>query len=282
MKKMKISGAPMPREEKEIQNSMKFYTYLVCISGLATYPEHTRMFRHKNLVLTQIKQATGITDKTAKQYLYQLEHNGMISYQGNCRYLTGEEQEEILEKIKNEKSEKVRNRKYCELYGAAIWKKRSKTEKDGVYYIPRPNKWTPIPEITLQQLNENFECSELELKLYLLCCSYRDMYVFENKSFKSITFEMVRNSLKIKKSSSEINREIRRALLFLKGIGLLEYTEGQINNLKGGAIPCFKINEVNYYINYTIETVKQEDIVDIDWNEIVERICSFGVESDDQ
>lgn len=46
MKKQNVRGAaPMPRREEDIRNSMKLYTYLICISGLATYPDNTRMFR---------------------------------------------------------------------------------------------------------------------------------------------------------------------------------------------------------------------------------------------
>jgi len=38
--------APMPKKEREIaSNPMKLYTYLVCISGLAAYPDNTRIFQ---------------------------------------------------------------------------------------------------------------------------------------------------------------------------------------------------------------------------------------------
>lgn len=271
MKKQNIRGAaPMPRREEDIRNSMKLYTYLVCISGLATYPDNTRMFRQKNMILSKIKNATGITDKTVKLYLYELEHQGLISYQGQIKRITPEEHEEILEKIKNA-SEGSKERKYNEAAGALIWKKRNKMEKDGVYYIPRPNKWTPIPEITLQKLNDDFDCSELELKLYFLCCSYRDLCCYENKNTKILTFESVKDAFNIKKNSSDINKTIRKALLFLKSIGLIEYTEQLINNSRGAAIPCFKLHEVNYYINYEIEEVNME-IEDEDLKEILLRV----------
>jgi hypothetical protein len=45
----------MPKDkQKVVDNPMKLYSYLVCLSGLADYPENTRMFRQKNLVLTKI------------------------------------------------------------------------------------------------------------------------------------------------------------------------------------------------------------------------------------
>ena len=47
--------APMPRNKETIvDNPMKLYTYLVCIGGLAEYPENARMFRHKDLSFTKI------------------------------------------------------------------------------------------------------------------------------------------------------------------------------------------------------------------------------------
>lgn len=269
------TAAPMPKEEKTIQNPMKFYTYLVCISGLATYPEHTRMFRHKDLMLTKIKEAIGLTDKTVKQYLFQLEQENLVQYQGKIKYLTEQEEEEIEKKIETIQSEKVKQRKRKEFIGAALWKKRNKEEKNGIYYIPRPNQWTPVPEQTLQKLNEDFECSELELKLYLLCCSYRDMCVFRGESFKAITFEKIKESLSIKTLNGDCNRDIRRALMFLKAIGLIEYNEKIIANRKGGRIPSFILREVNYYIDYEIEEIGEENIADIDWKEIIQRVQNF-------
>lgn len=270
IKKKLKTAAPMPKDEKTIQNPMKLYSYLVCISGLAAYPENTRMFRQKNLMLSKIKDSTGITDKTVKLYLQILELEELISYQGKYKYLSEEEEVKIIEKTKG-LSEKQKERKIKELTGAAIWKKRSKEEKEGVYYIPRPHIWTPVPEDTLKLLNEDFECSELELKLYLLCCNYRDLCILEHKSYKMITFEQIRDSLKLKNTSGSTNREIRRALMFLKTIGLLEYTESAGVNRKLAKIPAFKISEVNYYINYKTEP-NNEIIDDEDLKKVVERV----------
>lgn len=277
---MKKSSAPMPKEEKDICNPMKLYTYLICISGLATYPENTRMFRHKNLALTKIKETIGITDKTTKLYLYQLEQQQLVLYRGQIKYLTEEERGDILNKIKNITSQAVKERKYNELAGAVIWKKRNKEEKNGVYYIPRPNRWMPIPEVTLEKLNETFGCSELELKIYLLCCSYKDMCDYSGAPMKIITFENIRDALKIKKKDGNINKEIRRALLFLKGIGLIDYQEQSLSNLKGARIPCFKLKQVNYYINYTIQKLEEKQN-DIDWQMIIERIDNIFLKEGD-
>lgn len=47
------------------------------------------------------------------------------------------------------RSSAAKDRIEAQVYGAAIWKKRNKEEKNGVYYIKRPTPWTPIPEETL-------------------------------------------------------------------------------------------------------------------------------------
>jgi len=88
----------------------------------------------------------------------------------------------------------------------------------------------------------------LELKIYLLCCSYRDTCVNENRSFKVLTFEKIRDTIKMTLDAKN-NAAIRGALAFLYGVGLIDYTEGAIDNRKGGKIPCFKLKEVYYYIS---------------------------------
>lgn len=270
-------SAPMPRREEQISNLMKFYTYLVCLSGLALYPEHTRMFRQKNLSLVKIKEATGITDRTAKRYLYILEKENLIKYQGKIKRLSEQEEQEICDKLKlNFDDDNTEVRPYQEKIGAALWKKRNKEEKEGVYHIPRPDIWTPIPEETLQTLNEQFECSELELKLFLICCSFRDLCNYEGKQYKNLTFQDLKTHLNIKKSSSDENRIIRRAFLFLKSIGLIDFEEVLMCNKYGAVIPCFKLHEVSYYINYSIKNIPNEDVAtDEDWQEAMNRIEKF-------
>lgn len=267
MEKKKVkAAAPMPRNEEDIRNSMKLYAYLVCISGLAVYPENTRMFRQKNLIPSKIKEILGLDPKTTKKYLYQLEKEGLISYEGETpakRIDLDEIEKEIKEEIENGKIKQLSEKAFqSEITNRAciqLWNIRNKKEKDGVYYIPRPNKWTPIPEITLETLNEKFKCSELELKLYILCSSYRDECVERNRKIKSLSFEGIKDVLQIKRVGSDSNRDIRGALFFLKGLGLIDFAETLTPNMHGKAIPSFKIYEVNYYINYKIEIDEEND-----------------------
>ena len=77
---MKISKtrtyAAMTTDKTQIRdNSMKLYSYLLCIAGKERYG-NDRIFQHKNLILTQIQRYTGLSPKTIKLYLYELELNG--------------------------------------------------------------------------------------------------------------------------------------------------------------------------------------------------------------
>lgn len=266
---MATKGAPMPKKEEDIvKNSMKLYSYLVCIAGLAAYPEHTRMFRQKDLMFTKIKKATGITNDTIKLYLYYLEENKMIEYRGNYRF-------NFVPSI-DEKGNKLpvveyRNARMEE--AKRVYELRYKKEKDGVYLIPRPTPFIPIPEQTLEKLNNFFECSELELKLYLFCCSYHNDCEWKNSSYKYISFEMIRDGMKVKDSSSTANHQIRCALCFLKAIGLIDFSEGAAINRKNARIPSFKLKNVRYYIDYKIEDfVEDEGMSKEEFNEILKRI----------
>ena len=273
------TGAPMPKSQDQIKsNPMKFYTYLVCLSGLAVCPKNTRMFRQKNLSLTEIKKATGITDAAAKQYLYQLEQIGMVEYTGEIKQLSEEENvvawNKVQEKIKSRatKSEQAKARIEAQIYGAAIWKKRNKEEKNGVYYIRRPSPWTPIPEETLQFLNEYMQCSEVELKIYLWCVSYNDICNANAQAVKAVTFDDIRTELDFKKTGGAMNAEIRRTLILLQGLGLLDFQEYYAYNRKGVKIPSFLIKAIGYYVDYDIIENKPDDLADIDNAEIRKHI----------
>lgn len=262
---MSTKGAPMPKKEETIANNpMRLYSYLVCISGLASYPDNTRMFRQKNLMLTQIQSMIGITNDTIKLYLFKLEEANLIHYKGTYQF-------QII--VREDYDTAPAYRKACVAEAKRVWSLRYKNEKEGVYHIPRPNPYIPIPEQTLLSLNETFQCSELELKLYLLCCNYRDECEYRGIKYKAITFEKIRDTFGIKNSSSNADKTIRRALLFLKAINLIDFTEGKTINRKNASIPCFKLHGVQYYINYKIEDVKKEDIIDDEiYEELIRRI----------
>lgn len=263
----------MPRRQDEIvDNPMKLYTYLVCIGGLAEYPENARMFRHRDLSFTKIQRATGITNDTVKLYMFYLEKRGLIEYKGAHKFKTnritengGWENLEGYEKIKSYRAAALKNAK-------EVWALRNK-EKSSAYIIPRPNPWTPVPEVTLEKLNKDFEISEMELKIYLICCSIRDLCIKNNQTYKTVTLENLRDILGTA-LHSVTDAKIRHALYFYKGIGLLEFEECFKSNSRGAKISVFKINEVHYYIDNRVEILDQElnDFTETDKEEVRVRI----------
>ena len=149
---------------------------------------------------------------------------------------------------------------------------RNKEEKNGVYYIKRPSPWTPIPEETLQFLNEYMQCSEVELKIYLWCVSYNDICNANAQAVKAVTFDDIRTELDFKKTGSIMNAEIRRTLILLQGLGLLDFQEYYTYNRKGVKIPSFLIKAIGYYVDYDIIENKPDDLADIDNTEIRKHI----------
>lgn len=247
-------AAPMPKAEEDIKNnSMKLYAYLMTIAGVADYPDNTRMFRQKNLTLTKIKEIVGITDKTVKLYLYYLEENGLVIYKGQSRFDFNEYKQEDYEKFKD-------YRLAVQDYAAKIWKIRNKEEKDGVYYIPRPYQYTPVPEITLDRLNKDFQVSELELDIYLFLCKYRDECVKNKQNYKAMTYENFRDILGLEKCSTT-HKSIFCALTFLEKLQLISFSVGYYSNKKMAKIPVFKITEVGYYIQEPLIEFTESELI---------------------
>ncbi len=255
MKRLNVpSAAPMPKAEEDIRNnSMKLFAYLMTIAGLADYPENTRMFRQKNLTLTKIKEITGITDKTVKLYLYYLEENHLIQFNGENKFDFYKIQPTDFNKFSE-------YRLAVQTYAAKIWKQRNKNEKNAIYYIPRPYQYTPIPEITLDRLNRDFQVSELELDIYLFLCKYRDECVKSKKNYKAMTYENFRDILGLEKSSLT-DKSIFCALAFLEKIKLITFSLGYTCNSRMAKIPVFKITEVGYYIQEPMIEFKEDDMI---------------------
>ena len=78
-----------------LEYSIRLYIYLLKLSL-----NNNMIFTNKMLNLTEIQNATGLTDKTIKLYFYYLESNNIIKYNGNIKTLTKEEIKEIDNKIK--------------------------------------------------------------------------------------------------------------------------------------------------------------------------------------
>lgn len=264
MEKQKLTTyAAMVKDEDDIKrNSMKLYSYLLCIAGKE--PAGTgRLFQQKNLVLTQIKKYTNLEPKTIKLYLYELETNGLIEFRGPAKFTRVDHSQCYTTNSKGErKLNKTQLRKLKEQEAFSTWKLR---ERNDYYRIPRPERYTPIPEITLDKLNKNFGCSELEYKTYVLCCAYRDIQVeLYGGTSKQITYESFREAIGQMNNRTVINKQIKAALYFLKGVGLIDFKTGFYYNTKGAKIECFELIQVNYYSDEEDIIWEETDFLELD------------------
>ena len=249
MEKQKLKTyAAMVKDEEDIKkNSMKLYSYLLCIAGKE--PDGTgRLFQQKNLVLTEIQRCTGLQPKTTKLYLYELEMEGLVQFRGKEKFTRLYKEDFTKENKNGEKViDKTSFRKAKEQEAFKTWKTR---DKKSYYHIPRPERYTPIPEITLEKLNKVYELEEIELKVYVLCCAYRDIQVeLYGGLDKKVKFEDMRDALGIKDTSSTANKTLKKIFYFLRGLGLLNFEMGYYYNSRGAKIESFKLKEVNYYVN---------------------------------
>ena len=266
----------MVKDEEDIKkNSMKLYSYLLCIAGKE--PDGTgRLFQQKNMILTEIKKCTGLDPKTVKIYLYELEMAGLVRFKGKEQFKRIYS-EDFLKENKNGElivdRTALRKAKESEAFG--VWKAR---DKKSYYHIPRPERFTPIPEITLEKLNSIYELDELELKIYIMCCTYRDIQVeLYNGVDKKISFEQLRDSLGLKDNSSTINRKIKNTFYILKGIGLMDFEMGSYYNSRGNKIECFNLKQVNYYVNEERYEWNKDDIINSEFlKEAKERLEQYN------
>ena len=114
-------------------------------------------------------------------------------------------------------------------------------------------------------------------KLYILCCHYRDFCVEYKKKYKALTYEHIRDCFNITDDSRN-NAQIRKALYFLKGIGLIDFKEGEYLNTKGARIPSFKLTDVSYYVDFNFEDFKREDFIkEEDWSILKERFLKIDI-----
>lgn len=276
--KLKTYAAMVNDEEDIKNNSMKLYSYLLCIAGQELNGSG-RIFQQKNLVLTEIKKCTGLEPKTVKLYLYELEMEGLVRYRGKEQFQRVCENDFLREKANGEVViNKTAFRKAKEAEAFKTWKTR---DKKSYYHIPRPDTYTPIPEITLTKLNTVFELDELELKTYILCCAYRDIQVnLKGGENKIITFEGMRDALGVKGSENGYNKKIKKTFYFLRGLGLMDFDMGHFYNSRGTKIECFNLKEVNYYIKQQEYEWKEEDVMDSELiKEAKERLAQYDFSS---
>lgn len=269
MKKIKPKTyAAMVKKEEDIKkNSLKLYSYFLCIGGKE--PGGTgRIFQHRDLQLKEIKRCTGLDPKTVKVYLYELETNGLVFFKGGQHFKTINELD-YMDENGNINKKELYNAKLKE--AAEVWKQRKGVS---YYRIERPKEYTPIPEITLEKLNKVFNFTELEMKIYVLCCAYRDIQSdFCNGKNKVLRYEDIKDVLEIKDTGGAGSRKIKKTLFLLSAIGLIKFQTGYYINLHGKKIECFDLEEVYYYVKYDESKWSEEDCIET--KEVAERLSGI-------
>lgn len=132
------------------------------------------------------------------------------------------------------------------------WKKVFSTrKKDGATYytIPRKTPYRIIPRETINKIQKEFLVSELELKIYLLLAELQERFCYLSSPERNFTIADLRDLLKYS-NQNKINKEILSSLLWLREIGLIEYSiiSKKKTNL-GSEISVFNLSSVNYYTN---------------------------------
>ena len=112
----------------------------------------------------EITRSTGLARNTVRRHLYELEIKGKVRYKG----IRDNDNQEACFKDGMELSEnwfslsKNKRRELIDAEISRVWNLRKKN-RDGVYLIPRPDPFTPIPEQTLECLIKQFKCTEEEI-----------------------------------------------------------------------------------------------------------------------
>lgn len=285
---LKITGLPVFKNFSDlVKGSMKLYTYLVYSSELTDSLYNTRALKFRKIMISNIHKATGITDKTIKLYLCMLEAHGLIRYCGKdekilfdpslfliydkmCKDSTETAEQACEEdgKLVTKVWTKVALRKYLQEEALTLWKTRGQ-DKSGVYLILQPLEPVFIPENTLRELIEVYRVTEQELKIYYWCCGNRELWLSSGKGLKHLTYEDLREELGLELHTYN-NKKIHKSLVFLKSLGLLNFTESSYLNRKGAKIPRFELNEINFEIK--CRDLKEIDLEDDELEDILERI----------
>lgn len=252
----KVKGlAVFSKEEQIRERSLKLYTYLVCRANLRNAPnefgDNVRIFQQKDINLQEIKRIFGFDPNTTKKYWQGLEQEGLIRF---CPH-------DWREEYYDEKGDEISFNKR--------WTIRNK-HKTTYYEIPITDKqlFRKIPKETLVELNEKHEVSELTLKIYITLVNYQETCINNNQSYKKFTYTDLRDMLGYK-LKNDTNRKIESSLNLLSSLNLIDIKTGTYINKYGVTIPCFCLNQTNFYITYDlkdyetgVERIVNDDIIE--------------------
>lgn len=254
----KVKGlAVFSKEEQVKKRSLKLYTYFVCHSFLRNEPnqfgDNVRIFKQRDINLQDIKRALGLDPETTKKYLGLLEDSGLIRFTPR-----GWKEERDNEGQLLPMSER--------------WKERRK-HKETYYEIPAPPAFRKIPKETLIELNETFCVNEFTIKLYIVLSNYQESCIKENQKYWKFTYQDIRDIFEYA-SNDRINKKIGASLFLLREMGLIELETGNFVNKFGVSIPCFVLNQVNFYLKYDFKDYQTGEYSIIDEsikNEIIQK-----------
>lgn len=253
-----IKGLAVFSQEEQIkERSLRLYIYLICRANLRNtsdkFGDNVRIFQQKDINLQEIKRILGFDPNTTKKYLAGLEEEGLIKF---CPRGWNEQlYKEVLDKNNNISREFIGFNER--------WKIRNK-HKETYYEMPinKNQLFRKIPKETLIDLNEIHEVNELTLKIYITLVNFQEECIFNNYSYKKFTYNDLRTMLGYK-LKYDTNRKIESCLNLLSSLKLIEIEKGEFINTYGVTIPCFCLNQANFYISYDIKDFEtgEENIV---------------------
>lgn len=206
-----------------LEYSTRLYIYLLKLSL-----NNNMIFTNKMLNLTEIQNATELTDKTIKLYFYYLENNNIIKYNGNIKTLLKEEIEEIDNKIKDV-SEASKERKRNEYISFLLWKKRRKYEKTAEYSIVQIKNFDAYDDSIYSILNKDY--NEIDTKVFLFTKTIL------NNNFTLSDFREACHLV----NHYDMNTKIKQSISKLNKNNIISCQETTIINKYGTEIPYFTI-----------------------------------------
>ena len=236
-----VKGLAIFSQEEQIkERSLRLYAFLICRAHLRNAPnafgDNVRIFQQRNINLQEIKRVLGFDPNTTKKYLEGLEKEGLLKFcpQGWKEQLWREDS----------------NGDQSPVSFSERWTARNK-HKDTYYEMPIDSTlvFRKIPKETLIELNECYQINELTFKIYMTLVNFQEECIFNNYHYKKFTYQDLRDILNYKKNNNT-NLKIEASLNLLNSLGLIQIEKGEFINHYGATIPCFSLNQVNFYITY--------------------------------
>lgn len=246
-------GAAIFSDEPHIrQQSTKVYIYLVCKSRsrntVQEMGDTTRIFQQKDIVLTKMRKALEMDERTIKKYWRLLEEEGLIRFRP--RWNNAEDElkgvaEQTLKKGEITPFTALTTTEKDKIFNAQ-WKIRNK-HKDTYYEIPRASFYRKIPEKTLTFLNETIGVSELVMKVYLTLINTQEEAYQKGKKYTRFTYADLCRTLDFTLHSATIKR-LEAALVLLKKLGLITLELINEKDMQGGTRTFLCLKNVSFFL----------------------------------